>query len=123
MSGPAPSVADNSDLPFPAGTPFKGVVSAKNFIDGVQLADQIGLVAGLPVNKDAGWLHFIEDNGYNIYIAKKPIRYNLTWEHINTAQLGKEIIIGGKTFLVEFMSGMRLPRPSRLACQLWRCLE
>lgn len=106
-TGPATPVSDDSNLPFPAGTPFKGVVSARNFISGSQLADQIGLVAGIPINSDAGWLHFVEDNGYNIYIAKKPLRFNLTWTSIDTAQTGKEIVLGGKTFLVEFITGMK----------------
>jgi hypothetical protein len=107
VSGNQAPASDDSNLPFPAGTPFKGVVSAKNFITGSQLASQIGLTAGVSINSDAGWLHFVEDNGYNIYIAKKPLRAALTWPAINTAQTGKEIIIGGKTFLVEFMTGMK----------------
>lgn len=107
LAGNPDYISDNSDLPFPAGTPFKGVVRAKNFITGSQLATQIDLTVGVPINSDAGWLHFVEDNGYNIYIAKKPLRAGLTWATINTAQTGKEIIIGDKTFLVEFMTGMR----------------
>jgi hypothetical protein len=97
---------DDHDLPFPAGTPFKGVVRSKDFITGTNLAAQIGLTDGIPVNNESGWLHFVEDNGYNIYIAKKPIRYALPWSAVDTAQTGKEINLLGKTFIVDFMTGM-----------------
>jgi hypothetical protein len=107
VAAPKAPITDDSDLPFPAGTPFKGVVHASNFINGAQLATQIGLVNGVPINSDAGWLHFIEDNGYNVYIAKKPLRAGVTWQQIDTAQTGKEIIIGGKTFLVTFITGLK----------------
>lgn len=97
---------DDHDLPFPAGTPFKGVVRSSDFINGPTLAQRIGLTEGTPINNDSGWLHFVEENGYNIYIAKKPLRQQLSWEAINTAQTGKEIILAGKTFVVEFISGL-----------------
>lgn len=98
---------DDHDLPFPAGTPYKGVVRSRDFITGQSLASRIDLVMGIPINDGAGWLHFVEDNGYNIYIAKKPLRYGLSWEGINTAQTGKEITLQGKVFLVEFITGMK----------------
>jgi hypothetical protein len=98
---------DDHDLPFPAGTPFKGVVRSSDFIDGITLANRINLVEGTPINNNSGWLHFVEDNGYNIYIAKKPLRQQLNWSAINTAQTGKEIVLGGKTFVVEFITGMK----------------
>lgn len=107
VNGPTTPVSDDSELPFPAGTPFKGVVSARNFITGNTLASQIGLSLGTPINSDAGWLHFIEENGYEIYIAKKPLRAGVAWQTINVAQSGKEIILGGRTFLVDFLTGMR----------------
>jgi len=103
---------DDSGLPFPAGTPFKGVVPSANFINGTNLAGLIGLTAGTSINPNGGWLHFVEDNGYNVYIAKKPLRYGLTWESINAAQLGKEVQLLGKTFTVEFIPGMRFPNMS-----------
>ena len=98
---------DDSDLPFPLGTPFKGVVRSSDFITGSGLASQLGLTAGVPINDNSGWLHFVEDNGYNIYIAKKPLRCALNWASIDSAQTGKEIVIGGKTFVVEFIRGMK----------------
>lgn len=98
---------DDHDLPFTPGTPFKGVVRSKDFINGTTLASRLGLVEGTAINNDSGWLHFVEDNGYNIYIAKKPLRQQVSWEAINTAQTGKEIVLGGKTFVVEFVTGAK----------------
>lgn len=98
---------DDYDLAYPAGTPFKGVVRSRQFITGSELSSRIGLAAGLLLNDRAGWLHFIEDNGYEIYIAKKPIRCKVHWTDINNAQSGKVIEIGGRRFTVEFMTGAK----------------
>jgi hypothetical protein len=100
---------DNSDLPFPSGTPFQGVVSASNFITGTALASAISLTQGTGMNSDAGWLHFIEDNGLELYIAKKPLRYNVTWEEINVRQKATEVTIGGEVYVVKFLTGMTAP--------------
>jgi hypothetical protein len=98
---------DDHDLTFPTGTPFKGVVRSKDFITGSALSAQLGLTTGTLINDRAGWLHFIEDNGYEIYIAKKPIRGKITWQEINAAQSGKTLTIGGREFTVEFMTGAK----------------
>ncbi|WDS62351.1 virion structural protein [Pseudomonas phage D6] len=98
---------DDHDFPFPAGTPFKGVVRSKDFINGPALAQAIGLTAGFSSNPNSGWLHFIEDNGYEIYIAKKTLRYKVTWQECNAAQSGKTLTIGGRDFVVEFMTGAK----------------
>ncbi len=99
------TVEDDSELPFPAGTPFKGIVKANTFITGDTLAQQIGLSAGMSFNSNAGWLHFIEDNGLELYIAKKPLRYKLHWSDINAAQSGKELTINGDVYIVRFLTG------------------
>lgn len=106
---------DDHDLPFPPDTPFKGVVQSRDFINGSTLASRLDLVDGIPINTNSGWLHFIESNGYNIYIAKKPLRYNIGWTSINAAQTGKELVIGDKTFVVEFISGMDADNLSAIA--------
>jgi hypothetical protein len=106
---------DDHTFPFPLDTPFKGVVRSKDFINGPSLASRIDLTQGTPINNDCGWLHFVEDNGYNIYIAKKPLRYNVSWTVINAAQTDKEIILGGKTFVVEFLTGMKRDAMSAVA--------
>lgn len=97
---------DNSDLPFPSGTPFQGVVRSSDFITGTALASAISLTQGTSINNDAGWLHFIETSGLELYIAKKPLRYNVTWEELNTRQSATEVTIGGVVYVVRFLTGM-----------------
>lgn len=99
--------ADNSDIPFPAGTPFKGIARSANFIYGDALATLVGLSAGAPMNVDGGWLHFIEDSGLELYIAKKPIRCAATYEQIMAATNNgaKEVSILGETYICRLMTG------------------
>ena len=98
---------DDSGLAFPAGTPFKGVTKSANFINGPALASLIGLTGGTAINDNSGWLHFVEDTGLELYIAKKPLRKNITWEQINTAQVNntKEVTINGEVYVVRFING------------------
>jgi len=63
---------------------FLGEVPSNNFIDGDSLAKHIGLTKGVFCNVDAPWLKFILD-GNIIYVAKKPIMYSVSWEHIYQA--------------------------------------
>jgi hypothetical protein len=99
--------ADNSDIPFPAGTPFKGIKKSADFIYGDGLAALVGLSSGAPMNVDGGWLHFIEDSGLEVYIAKKPIRYGATREQIMDAtdSGAKEVTIRGEVYICRLMSG------------------
>lgn len=98
---------DNSDIPFPAGTPFKGITKSANFIYGDTLAAVVGLSSGGSLNVDGGWLHFIEDSGLELYIAKKPIRYGATYEQIMAATSNglKEITIAGDVYICRLMTG------------------
>lgn len=100
---------DNASLAYPAGTPFKGVTRSKDFIDGLTLANAIGLTAGKPANNASGWLHFIEDTGLELYIAKKALRINVNWEQINavyTANENKEVTINGDVYVLKFLRGV-----------------
>jgi hypothetical protein len=101
------AAADDSGLTFPTGTPYKGVVPSVNFIYGDSLATAVGLTAGTLMNRDCGWLHYIEDNGLELYIAKKPIRYNVSWEQLNARGLtgSAEITIGGVVYVIRLMTG------------------
>lgn len=100
---------DNSDLPFPSGTPYKGIVRSANSITGDALAAQIGLTAGAPMNNNSGWLHFIEDNGYELLVAKKPLRSNVSWNAIKTATSSgaKTIQLFGEEWVVTVMTGYK----------------
>ena len=98
---------DNSDIPFPAGTPFKGITPSADFIYGDSLAALIGLGTGGVMNVDSGWLHFIEDDGLELYIAKKPIRYAATYEAIMTATNNgaKEVTVRGEVYICRLLKG------------------
>lgn len=101
---------DDSGLAFPAGTPFKGVVHSANFISGDALASAFGLTAGSSINSLGGWLHFIEDTGLELYIAKKPIRYNVSWEQLNAANVAGgagEITINGDVYVVRLLTSVK----------------
>ncbi|MNX33628.1 Kelch motif protein [compost metagenome] len=102
------AAADDSDLPFPEGTPFKGVVPSVSFIAGDALAAAIGLDAGTVMNKDAGWLHFIEPTGLELYVAKKPLRHSIAWETVQAAtdNGSKEITIGGEVYVIRMLTGV-----------------
>jgi hypothetical protein len=99
------AAADNSDIAFPAGTPFKGVTRAADLIDGPGLATLLGVTTGTPMNNDAGWLHFIEADGMELYIAKKPLRYNVGWEQLQIQAVGKTVTIGGVDYICRLLTG------------------
>lgn len=98
---------DNSDIPFPPGTPYKGITKSADFVYGDGLAGLVGLAAGAKMNVDCGWLHFIEPSGLELYIAKKPIRYGTTYEAIMAAtdNGSKEVTIRGEVYICRLMSG------------------
>ena len=87
---------------------FVREVPASEFITGVQLASAIGLTAGRPM-ADAGWLHFEDTvDGKTKYISKKPLRYSISWDHINAvgAVFGTAmVVIKGLTYKVRLLSG------------------
>jgi hypothetical protein len=105
---------DNSDIPFPEGTPFKGITKSADFTYGDTLAGLVGLDTGAPMNVDGGWLHFIEESGLELYIAKKPIRYATTYEAIAAATNGgaKEVTIQGEVYICQLMTGAISPSGS-----------
>lgn len=106
-AGKKQGAADNSDLPYPAGTVYKGIARAQNFITGDQLASAIGLTSGTSVNSDAGWFHFDETDtgGRDLYIAKKCIRISATYTQIQAAIKGgyKEVTINNQVYVVQLM--------------------
>jgi hypothetical protein len=101
------TAADDSDVPFNPGTPFKGVVPAASFITGDTLAAAINYQGGVSINTDAGWLHFIEDNGLELYIAKKPLRYGISpsYNAEAYASVNGEINIAGTVYVIRDMYG------------------
>jgi len=60
---------------------FLGEMPANHLITGDDLASELGLTAGTGFNSDAGWLKYVR-NGKTCYMAKRPFRYDLSWEDI-----------------------------------------
>ena len=87
---------------------FLGEVATANFISGATLATQIGLTAGTAQHSNEPWLHFALD-GVELYVAKKPYRHSLSWDHINAAGAvfgDKTIEINGKTYKVRLLKSV-----------------
>ena len=83
---------------------FLGEVS---LITGDELAELIGLTAGTSQFSTEPWLRF-DDNGRDIYIAKKPYRYSVSWDALNTVGAvygNKTVSIDGKLYMVRLIKG------------------
>jgi hypothetical protein len=83
-------------------------VHSADFISGSALATAVGLASGTLINDLGGWLHFIDTDGTEFYVAKKPIRCNLTWEQIQAATNNgtKEVTINGEVYVVKLLTGL-----------------
>ncbi len=92
----------------PPGVEFLGEVGVTGFINGTSLATQIGLTAGTAQFSNEPWLHFVLDD-VELYVAKKPYRHSVTWNHINTAGAvrgSKTVVINGKTYKVRLLKSV-----------------
>lgn len=92
---------------------YFGAVPASSFITGDSLASAVGLSAGTSQNSTTDWLKFAY-KGKILFVAKKPIRYNLSWDSINTANVvtgAKTTTIQGLSFKVRLFNGA-LTNPS-----------
>lgn len=90
------------------GDRFLGEVKPEDFINGEELANQIGLTSGKFLNKDTNWLKFQRPDGSLTYVAKQPIKYYISWNHINNAGAvygDKEIAIKGKKYKIRLLRG------------------
>lgn len=88
---------------------FLGEVPVTKLISGDALATQVGLTAGTAFNSNEPWLKFLTREGKTLYVAKKPFRYNLNWNQLNTLgiTLGvTTVVIGGNTYKVRLLTGM-----------------
>lgn len=107
-------IYDETDAPGPkkmiggnlqAG--FFGEVSTSSFITGDELARMISLTTGTSQYSNEPWLKF-SYMGKIEFIAKKPFRYNLSWNSINevNAVFGNRTIrIKGRTYKIRLMKG------------------
>jgi len=78
--GPGPSTLIAGDMT--AG--FFGEVPTSELITGDDLATAIGLIAGTSQFSNEPWLKFALDDNI-IYVAKKPYRHTVSWQHIYQA--------------------------------------
>jgi hypothetical protein len=86
---------------------YLGHTTANEFINGLDLASDIGLSAGTAQHSDDGWLKWMK-RGKLMYVARKPLRYSIAWDHIHAvgAVFGtKTISIQGRTYRVRLLSG------------------
>jgi hypothetical protein len=93
---------------------YFGTVAVGSFITGNALATAVGISAGTSQFSNEGWLKFAY-NGKIQFVAKKPIRYNLTWDNINAAGCvtgTKTVVIGGKTYKVRLFRGSNTTTPA-----------
>lgn len=87
---------------------YFGEIPMSELITGDALASKVGLSAGTSQFSDtAGWLKFAYKDKIQ-FVAKKPLRYNLSWGDINSANVvygDKTLEIGGLTYKVRLMKG------------------
>jgi hypothetical protein len=89
------------------GVRFLGEVPSIEFIKGDQIAVNAGLTAGVSQFNDEPWLKF-NDNGTIKLIAKKPLKYSISWNQLNEKGLvfGSVIInINNEQYKVRLISG------------------
>lgn len=90
---------------------FFGEVPASELITGDALASECGISQGTSQYSTAGWLKFAYKDKI-LFVAKKPIRNNISWNAINTAKCvygdsgDKQIIVDGKTYKVRLMRAL-----------------
>lgn len=103
-------------VPEPA-TPneFLGEFAAASLITGADLTTAVG-AGGIGADLGAmdAWLGY-KINGKTLYLAKKPIRYGVTWNQLNAigCVFGiKTVVIGGKTYKVRLPTGANKVNPT-----------
>lgn len=77
---PGPSQITNGDL----GAGFYGEVESNEFIDGISLANEVNFHQGISQNNQTSWLKF-SSKEKTLFIPKRPLRYQVSWEHIYQA--------------------------------------
>ncbi|NMB43488.1 MAG: hypothetical protein GX995_05090, partial [Clostridiales bacterium] len=94
---------------------FFGEVPASELITGDALASLVGISAGTSQFSNEPWLKFAYE-GKIQFVAKKPFRYGLPWNNINSANAvygGRTVNIGGLTYKIRLMrTGTVDPMPS-----------
>ncbi len=87
---------------------FDGEITGNQLISMQDLATLLGVTEGVPFNLDTNWLKF-NVNETTLYVAKKPIRHSLSWDHLNglnTVNGSREINIGANRYKVRLLGGV-----------------
>jgi|SRR5690606_14353727 len=85
---------------------YIGESTSAELITGDDLANLVGLTAGISINSDAGFIH-VTDKGTHLYIAKKAFRYNLGGESLASLKLihGETVVtINGSQYKVRCLA-------------------
>lgn len=88
---------------------FYGEVPAKDFITGDEFCSMIEITEGTSQFSDEPWLKF-SYLGEPVFVSKKPIRYKISWNHINEkgCVFGEKIVtIKGKRYKVTLLKGKK----------------
>ncbi len=103
----ARSLFNRPILASDGGVDWYGEVSAEELIDGAELASLLGLTAGYAQHSDAGWL-YVGLDGTELLIAKRPLRYDLSWDQINAANAvygNRTVEINGQQYRIRLPKG------------------
>lgn len=99
--GPGPSELIGGD----PNAGFFGEVLSSDIINGLDLANRIGLVSGTAQNSDIPWLKFVLD-GKLLFIPKKTLRTLISWNQINAVDAvygDREIVINNYLFKIRLI--------------------
>lgn len=87
---------------------FLGEVPASELITGSALATATGLTQGNGINSNEPWLCFKLKDGKFVYVAKKPLRHSVSWDHLHSKGVvfgSTEVTIKGRRFKVRLLKG------------------
>lgn len=104
LTGPGPNVLIGGT----SRAGFFGEVPVSQLITGDLLASTVGVTEGTSQFSSEPWLKFVLD-GKILYVSKKPIRYSISWDHLNSKEVvfgNKTININGETFKVRLLQGI-----------------
>lgn len=92
----------------PFGDEYLGEVPASELITGNDLASLVGLAAGTSQNSDTNWLKY-RSEGKILYVSKKNIRNNVTWNQLNAVNVvnsSRIITIKGEQYRIGLLKGL-----------------
>lgn len=101
------SLKNSMVYPYP-GDKYLGEVSSTDLISGSELASLVGFSNGIVKDDTAGWLQFKSQEGVEFLVAKKTLRYRLSWNQLEAALLvygNKQVVIKDKLYKLRLLKG------------------